>query len=115
MNPLNPLPPAPPTFNTALIANGPFGGCVLAYVGRDLDWDIREGGVSDLANLGLDDAPDEISIWEGHYVYFRDTGYEGVDEGWSFRPVGAFRPPTDEEWTAIREGRSPFEEEETQP
>lgn len=59
-----------------------------------------------LDDLGLDDAPNGISIWEGTYVWF-PGGYECPQDGTS-EARGTFRAPTDEEWTAIREGRSPW-------
>lgn len=59
-----------------------------------------------LDDLGLDDAPEGISIWEGDYVWCPGS-YECPQDGYS-EPVGKFRTPTEDEWKAIREGRSPW-------
>lgn len=59
-----------------------------------------------LDDLGLDDAPDGISVWEGCYVW-RPGGYECPQDG-TTDPQGEFRTPTEDEWLAIREGRSPW-------
>ena len=85
-------------------------GCVVWYIGRSLAIEISEAGSTDLGNLGLDDAPHGISIWEGEYV--RGPGsYENPDDGMTLpSSSSAFRVPTDEEWTAIREQRNPWPE-----
>jgi hypothetical protein len=73
---------------------------------------INEAGVSDLDLLGLDDAPEGISIWEGE-IRTSHTNTPDANEYDSWLE-GAFRSPTDEEWTAIREGRCPWDEKEWQ-
>lgn len=92
----------------AVIANGSKGciGCVLWFVGEDLEYEISDVS-SRLDDLGLDDAPHGISIWEGRYVT-RQVGnpYDGIE--WESDAKGSFRAPTDDEWQAIREGRSPW-------
>lgn len=102
---------AKPTWapSRAVIANGKRGGAVIfaapdSYVAHQ----VCEYGPP-LGDLGLDDAPIGISIWEGDYVW-RSTSYEYPLEG-DEDPVGAFRAPTDDEWAAIREGRNPWGEE----
>lgn len=92
----------PETPSRAVVANNTRnGGCVLWFTADS----VIEAEISNtstrLADLGLDDAPEGISIWEGVYIkYVRQDDY--------LEPSGAFRPPTDEEWTAIRAGRNPF-------
>ena len=93
----------------AVIANGPNGGCVLWWVGHALDLEIALVG-GDPEDLGLDDAPPGLSIWEGRYAYFNDSHPMGPDEGCTSLPKGAFRVLTDEEWTLVREGRAPWNE-----
>lgn len=81
-------------------------GIVLWYTDHSrisMEIDAISGRLDD---LGLDDAPNGISIWEGDYVW-RPGGYECPQDGYS-DPVGKFRSPTDAEWQAIREGRSPW-------
>lgn len=68
--------------------------------------EINAIGSMRLDDLGLDDAPDGISIWEGDYVW-QSGPYEAPNDGQSM-PEGIFRAPTDEEWLAIRQNRSPW-------
>jgi hypothetical protein len=89
-----------------IAANHKGFGCVVWYVGPGLINEIEEAGLQELGDLGLDDAPEGISVWEGIYVWSRGP-YECPEDGDS-APVGAFRRPSDEEWIAIREGRNPW-------
>lgn len=89
-----------------IVTNGVYG-CVLFHVGAHL-CDMIENGSSNLDDLGLDDAPVGITVWEGKiHGSFHDTvdGREYESE-----LVGAFRAPTDVEWAAIREGKCPWDE-----
>jgi hypothetical protein len=91
----------------AVIAcNGKGNGAVLWTVGPHIRFEMDEGGLTGLDDLGLDDAPAGVSVWVGRYVA---TG--GYPDDGSSDPEGAFRPPTDDEWIAIREGRCPWAEE----
>ncbi len=83
-------------------------GTVLWWVGGHLDLEVQEYGLKQLDELGLDDAPHGISIWEGVYIWHSGVNSEGIDEGGDTTSQGTFRPPTDEEWAAIREGRLPW-------
>ncbi len=95
----------------AVVAMGETGpGAVLWYVGDDLFNEIDEAGNKTPEDLGLGDAPEGISIWEGVYVWSPGT-YEHPYDGDSY-PSGKFRAPTDDEWAAIRSGKSPWESEE---
>jgi hypothetical protein len=71
---------------------------------------IREAGVSDLDLLGLDDAPNGISIWEGGiksvHVHTPDCNEH---DSWL---AGGFRDPTDEEWAAIRKNECPWNDDD---
>ena len=93
----------------AVVANDDLGsGCVLWTGGPHVRFEIEEGGSHTLADLGLDNAPVGISIWEGIYVWW-PGGYESPDDGGS-KPAGIFRKPTENEWKAIKQGVSPWDE-----
>jgi len=85
-------------------------GQVLWHVGAHMAFEITEGGL-DWIDLGLDDAPDGISIWEGVYRFIPEYTEWGQPEGGSTTPEGKFRAPTDAEWEAIREGRNPWDDQ----
>ncbi|HVY79848.1 MAG TPA: hypothetical protein VG994_02610 [Steroidobacteraceae bacterium] len=97
------------TADRGVVANPKRGvGCVLfAAPGSYLEHETDEFS-GRLDDMGLDDAPFGISVWEGHYAGGGSTWHTGDYE--DCYPVGTFRPPTDDEWTAIREGRNPFGE-----
>lgn len=66
-----------------------------------------DGSGSTLVDLGLDDAPLGLSVWEGTYHFeesITDPG-DGV-----LMPLGDFRLPTSEEWEAIKAGKCPWPE-----
>lgn len=83
-------------------------GVVLWWVGAHMTYEIKEGYGSDLSDLGLDNAPEGISVWEGIYVYSR-SGYWDEPDACDVDPSGSFREPTDEEWEAIRRGECPWD------
>ena len=82
-------------------------GAILYSRGKDLEKELEEfPGFLD--ELGLDDAPDGISIWEGFFearitVYPKDKV-----ECYSTHPVGRFRKLTDKEWAALKRGFNPL-------
>jgi hypothetical protein len=78
-------------------------GCVLHWVGADLHNEISDAGFTDLGDLGLDDAPVGISIWEGRYRYWQ-SGAPFDPPEYNGEAKGTFRAPTDEEWTLLRSG-----------
>jgi hypothetical protein len=91
----------------AVVASDGLGnGCVIWYVGGALESEIEEAGLTDLSDLGLNDAPQGISVWEGVYIWL-PGGHECPDDG-TTDPSGAFRPPTAEEWTLIQSGKNPW-------
>ena len=94
----------------AVIANRHGTGCVVWYGGgATLRFEIEEVcGALGLDDLGLDDAPEGISIWEGCYVATQIHGYEGTPDVVT-RPVGKFRRPHKSEWRAIRANENPFD------
>lgn len=91
------------TTSAALIAMGPNTGAVLEYCGSGITLEISEAGLYALDELGLDDAPLGLSIWEGEYVFEPGyiDGYEAPGEGQSL-PKGKFRELTPEEWEKVR-------------
>ncbi len=96
----------------AVVASDGKEGCMLWTAGPHVRMEIEEYNMYSLSDLGLDDAPKGISIWVGKYVWFNDSNPFGPDEGSSSEPRGAFRPPTEDEWTAIREGRCPWNDDD---
>jgi hypothetical protein len=93
-----------------IAGDGKGNGSVLEYRGWGPTMDIRESGLTDLGDMGLDEAPLGLSIFEatkynagGHYNgftgdYSDPTGYEDGD----------FRELTRQEWDAIIEKKRLF-------
>lgn len=97
----------------AVVAQGQHKGCVVWFVGGHLSQEIEEAGLYALDELGLDDAPKGISIWEGVYLWregWNPAG--GYDEGGDSSPKGSFRAPTKEEWRDIENGKAPWNEDD---
>lgn len=78
---------------------------VLWTVGGAIAMELEEGGLGH-NDLGLDTEPG-IWVWEGVAVWI-PGGYYTPDDG-EMELQGSFRKPTDEEWTAIRDGRCPWD------
>lgn len=95
------------TASVVLVAMGPNTGAVLEYQGSGITNEISEAGLYGLEDLGLDDAPLGLSVWEGDYVYEPGyvDGYEAPGEG-QMSPTGKFRALTDTEWEKLRKGDS---------
>lgn len=81
-------------------------GIVLWTAGPHVNQHIEELGVTDLGELGLDDAPDGITVWEG-MLELAPYGHYPPDVV-KHELRGAFRQPTDTEWAAIRNGECPW-------
>lgn len=83
-------------------------GCVLWTVGPHVTSMIDEAGVRELDLLGLDDAPEGISIWEGSIktVHHHTPDMNEYDSSLE----GSFRTPTNEEWESIRKNECPWDE-----
>ena len=95
----------------AVIAcDGVSHGCVLWTAGPHVDSMINEAGVSDLDNLGLGDAPEGISIWEGGIMSVHHNTPDANEYEWWLD--GRFRAPTDEEWESIRRNECPWDDTE---
>ena len=82
-------------------------GAVLWHLG--LTGAIEEPGLHELGDIGLDDANQGISIWNGHLVWTCSPSTPNRPEEWDFELEGPYRDPTDEEWEAIRRGNNLFE------
>lgn len=91
----------------AVVANAKSGGVVLWYVGYHLYEEIEIAQLVDLDDLGLEEAPEGISIWEGIYGYTYDSDSGKID---LTEPEGDFREPTEEEWSVIKQGKPPWDE-----
>lgn len=89
----------------ALIAQGARSGTVLQYRGPDISNEIEEVGLSELDDLGLDDAPEGMSVWTGRYAYIPGyvDGVEAPGEGQT-EPRGTYRRLTRDEWFMLMEG-----------
>lgn len=106
-----PKPPRQMDFNeqsrAVVASDGDGNGGVIWYFGGGIWHEIREVGLHQLGDLGLDDAPEGISIWEGNFATVQcGNPLDGYDYETETR--GAFRAPTDDEWKAIRAGESPW-------
>lgn len=91
----------PEYLSRAVIASSGAGdwGVVLWYEGPDLEREIEEVGQGlRIDNIGLFDAPEGISVWEG--CYHNDEGALEAD--------GSFRELTAKEWSFVHRGESPW-------
>jgi len=91
-------------------SDGNGNGAVLWYVGGHINNEIEEVGLHHLGDLGLDGADCGIWVWEGKYLWYPGS-YEYPEDG-DMDCVGDFRPPTQEEWTCIMQGRCPWNEDD---
>jgi len=94
----------------AVVCMGMQDGFVLHTVGPALRHEMEEAGLHFLSDLGLDDAPEGISVWEGKYVWHRG-GWENPDDGDS-EAVGTFRELTEAEWDSVKKNECPWNEDE---
>ena len=78
---------------------------MLWSVGEQILHEVEECGCHRLEDLGLDDAPHGLSVWEGHYVWV-PGGFECPKDG-VLEPRGSFRPLTGLEWADVRSGVCP--------
>ena len=97
----------PTKTSRAIIASHHGHGVVLWHVGAHLDAEIEGVGLLYLGDLGLDDAPDGLSVWEGFYVAKPGMSGEPWDE--TMQPEGAFREPNALEWRAIQRKECPWD------
>lgn len=105
-----PVPEAKPRRpSRAVVAcDGKGNGCCVWFDGDGIENEIVECGLSWLDDLGLDDAPQGIWIWEGDYYWVPPGRGEHPAEGGYTEPKGKFRLPDLDEWDAIRRGVSPW-------
>ena len=91
----------------ALIAMGESNGTVVYWRGPHIGAEVVECS-SDLEDLGLDDCPVGLWVWEGRYVV--ETYYDTYE--CDTTPEGTFRKLTEQEIQALVEGRCPWTIEE---
>lgn len=90
-----------------IACNGSGRGIVLAYVGTSITWHA-EMYSTELDELGLDDAPQGLSIWEGEMGSVQVNTADGID--FDFEATGNFRPLTQEEWITLSKTGEPWEQ-----
>ncbi len=88
----------------ALIANNCGTGCVLTYDGKGISYFIETSGSVALDDLGLDDAPEGLSIWEGRVKCY-DSYFGDHDE----ELEGNFRELYYCEWQRLAQTGEPWE------
>lgn len=87
-----------------IVSDGNGDGCVLWHQGSYLNTMTEDYG-RHIGDLGLDDAPLGVSVFEGNVVL--------ENEDWTY--VGDFRDPTSEEWECLKTRKSPWPEPESLP
>lgn len=94
----------------AVVASDGHGhGCILYTEGPHLRSEMVELGRRALSELMLDDTPAGIWVWVGRIVGVEHPATSNGPAEWDTEMVDEeMRPPTDDEWAAIREGRSPW-------
>jgi len=93
------------TPSKAVVASDGKGcGAVLWTVGPHVAYVLNEVGLNELGDLGLDNCPKGIWIWEGtSKVYHSPDG----EDDW-MELLGEFRKPTFEEGELILENKCPM-------
>lgn len=86
----------------ALVANHQGTGIVI-YVSDSTFSEALDSVSWKLDDVGLDDAPDGISVWEGVMQTIWVTKEES-----DFVLKGTFRQPTIEEWNHLASGNNPW-------
>lgn len=102
---MTPVDPRKEESRAVLAANEDLDGVILWYEGDHIEGEVEAVGTY-LEDLGLTPSSAGIWIWEGIYSWCPGS-WECPEDGDSW-PKGTFRRPTEEEWVAIREGRSPW-------
>src|SRR3990167_6744841 len=88
----------------ALIASdGSGNGCILFYCGAHLEEEIRAVG-QQLSDLGLDDCPDGVWVWEGVYAGITYPSSPNGPEEYDTEIRGNFREPKSFEWLNLVQG-----------
>jgi hypothetical protein len=84
----------------AVLSSDGNDGIVMFTAGPHLALEIEDYGNCTLLELGFEDVPRGIWIWQGRIIW--DKEGEPVDQ------IGHIREPLDSEWKAIRERRNPW-------
>jgi hypothetical protein len=87
-------------------------GAVLWAAGPHVRFEVEyTSGCGSLDELGLDDAPLGLSVWEGRFVTHGEAAIPGVcDDSYYTEPQGEFRPLSEDEWFWVRRGVCPWED-----
>lgn len=96
----------PHVAKAVVASDGNGHGAVIEHNGGMLHMDIHDNGLTDLGDLGLDNAPAGLSVFEGHYEGGGYNGYSGDYDDVSLE--GDFRDLTRAEWDAIIEKKRIF-------
>jgi hypothetical protein len=95
-----------------VVCDGRGRGSVLWYVGGQAAFEVEENGFYDLEDLGLSSkrkpAPPGISVWEGRWEGSVTPSSPNGPAEYDSWPNGEFRPLTEDEWSAVRAGRCPW-------
>ena len=93
----------------AILACDGHDGVVLCFVGADIAFEIEEMGMRALSDLGLDNAPKGLCMWEGKFVWHPATSMDPSDG--EYEPEGRFRSLTTHElFTFVKDGQPPWDE-----
>lgn len=92
----------------AVVANDKTGNGIVLWAVGDVAQEVEDISPM-LQDVGLNDAPVGVSVWEGNVHWFQ-SGWETPE--WEAELKGVFRAPTEEEWGAIRRGLSPWDKNE---
>lgn len=96
----------------AVVASDGCGnGCIIFRCGPHLDEEINAVG-SRLSDLGLDDCPEGIWVWEGIYRGITHPSTPNGPEEYDTEVDGKFLIPTAAEWSCIRTNVCPWDEKE---
>lgn len=95
----------PPVDMAVIASDGSEDGMVLWSCGDSIAIYTKDESPF-VSDLRLSRPPAGISIWEGAIIFGGEMNETVVPV-----PRGRYRLPTEAEWVAIREGRSPWEEE----
>jgi len=82
-----------------LIAHYNGWGIVVFAIGAALEEEIHQLGSSSTCDLGLDLAPEGLSVWVGHMAVVECGGYETRE--FELEAQGEFRSLTSSEWLSL--------------
>lgn len=92
-----------------ICSDGKGNGCILFHCGPHIDTELNVVG-RQLDEIGLDDCPEGIWVWEGIYQTIKHDYTDGME--YSTEPVGKFSHPTRIEWGCIQGNICPWDEKD---